>query len=193
MKDSLLKKEFKKSDVERLRNLISNKHGDSTKTQVGSNQFSSISIHKEGDIWEENGKTWTISNGLRMNLSKLETIKHLIHIPNFCPNCNKLLNHINDKKFYIFHKKCSDCVIKFETELKRLGKYDEYEKNIMKNNIVSYIEDLESKFNHFISDNTTFMSEQGDIEDWHGDNNKQPLIDEFSKYISLLKSHFDIS
>ena len=31
--------------------------------------------HKEGDVWEENGKQWTIKNGIKMTISKLDLVK----------------------------------------------------------------------------------------------------------------------
>ena len=59
MSDSVLKKQFQKRDVERLRNLIKGKSGNKTTTGIGYKGEESIS-YKEGDIWEENGKKWTI-------------------------------------------------------------------------------------------------------------------------------------
>ena len=51
--DNVLKKEFAKKDVERLRNLMQGKYGDKTQTSVGYTK--KYESHKEGDIWEENG------------------------------------------------------------------------------------------------------------------------------------------
>jgi hypothetical protein len=49
--DSVLKKEFKQNDVQRLRNLIQGKHGDRTSMGTGYNK--AREFHYEGDIWEE--------------------------------------------------------------------------------------------------------------------------------------------
>ena len=50
----MLKKEFKKKDVNRARNLIMGKTNDSTNTQIG---YSKKNIeYKEGDVWTENKK-----------------------------------------------------------------------------------------------------------------------------------------
>ena len=54
----MLKKEFKRKDVQRARNLIMGNSGASTNTQIGYNK--KIKDHKEGDIWTEGKKTWTI-------------------------------------------------------------------------------------------------------------------------------------
>ena len=51
----MLKKEFKRKDVDRARNLIMGKSGASSETQVG---YKKKRIdYKEGDVWKENGKT----------------------------------------------------------------------------------------------------------------------------------------
>ena len=69
----MLKKEFKKKDVNRARNLIMGKTNASTGTQIG---YSKKQIeYKEGDIWTENKKTWTIKNGIKQTISKLDKIK----------------------------------------------------------------------------------------------------------------------
>jgi len=64
MKDNVLKKEFQKRDVERLRNLVKGKHGDKTTAGIGYNGKTKED-YKEGDVWQENGKTWTIKDGIR--------------------------------------------------------------------------------------------------------------------------------
>ena len=56
--ESLLKKEFKQSDVQRVRNLVNKNFTSKTKSQTGYKKSSQR--HQEGDIWEEGGKQWTI-------------------------------------------------------------------------------------------------------------------------------------
>jgi len=48
MKESVLKKQFNRNDVQRLRNLIQGKYGDKTKTVIGYSK--KREIYKEGDI-----------------------------------------------------------------------------------------------------------------------------------------------
>ena len=54
----MLKKEFKRKDVQRARNLIQGKTGASTGIQIGYNKKQED--YKEGDVWTEGRKTWTI-------------------------------------------------------------------------------------------------------------------------------------
>lgn len=190
-KDSVLKKEFKGSDVQRLRNLVNKKFGEGTKAQVGYDSDNTV-LRKEGDIWNEGNKTWTIKNGIRRNVTKFEGFKKIISAPDFCPKCNKFMNYYMDKKVYLLHNQCLDCYSQFESELKRLGKFEEYEKNQVKNNVKAYISDLESKFQEYLNETMTFMSEQGDAESWQGDINKEQVTQEFNDYIASIKSQFDI-
>ena len=55
-KDSLLKKEFKQSDVQRVRNLVNKDFTSKTKIQTGYSKNNKR--YKEGDVWEEGSKTW---------------------------------------------------------------------------------------------------------------------------------------
>ena len=68
----MLKKEFKRKDVERVRNLVRGKANESAETQVGYKK--KTEDYKEGDIWIENRKTWTIKNGIKQTISKLDKI-----------------------------------------------------------------------------------------------------------------------
>ena len=54
-KDNVLKKEFQRKDVERLRNLVKGKHGD--KITLGIGYTKKQEHYHEGDVWEEDGRT----------------------------------------------------------------------------------------------------------------------------------------
>ena len=46
-----------------MRNLLTKKYGD--KTTIRSGYTKKQTIYKEGDVWEEKGKQWTIKNGIK--------------------------------------------------------------------------------------------------------------------------------
>ena len=69
----MLKKEFKRKDVQRARNLLTGKTGASTSTQIGYKK--ETKDYKEGDVWTEGRKTWTIKNGIKQTVSKLDKIR----------------------------------------------------------------------------------------------------------------------
>jgi hypothetical protein len=162
-----LKKEFKPRDVQRMRNLITGKTGDKTQLQAGWERHSDQ--HKEGDVWEENGKKWTIKNGIKQTQTKLDEIKKLIVMPLTCPNCGKLMKiDIYNKKMWAIHQKCFDCVIKMESEIKRLGKWEEYESGVMNTNKDAMLDDLEMALENWVDEKDTFVSESGEVEKWGG-------------------------
>ena len=58
MEESQLKKEFSQRDVQRARNLIQKDY--TSRTVIGTGYSKKREKHSEGDIWEEDGRTWTI-------------------------------------------------------------------------------------------------------------------------------------
>jgi hypothetical protein len=183
--ESTLKKEFSKRDVQRMRNLITGKSGDRTQVQAG--WESKTQDHKEGDVWEEDGKKWTIKNGIKQSITKLDKLKHLAILPISCPSCKKPMkvNELN-KKMFAIHQTCLDCVIDMETKLKAEGKYEDYEKNILNSNKNASLEDFERALDSWLEDKDTFVSEQGDIESWSG-GDKSAIYEELKKKIDEWK------
>ena len=155
---SSLKKEFSKRDVQRMRNLITGKSGDKTTTLAGWDKHTED--HKEGDVWEETGRKWTIKNGIKQNITKLDRIKNLGILPLNCPTCKGIMQ-VDDmnKKMYAIHRMCLDCVVKMEDEIKRQGKWDEYVKNIMNSNKNASLEEFEMALEAWMQEKDTFVSE----------------------------------
>lgn len=167
-KETNLKKEFSKKDVSRLRNLLTGKTGD--KTQIQSGYEKKIEDHIEGDVWEENGKNWTIKSGIKQTVTKLDSVKKLLGLPLCCPKCKKPMksNELN-KKMYNIHQMCFDCVIDMEAEIKKEGRWEDYEKGIMNANKNASLEDIEKAIDSwFEMRDESFVSENGEIENWKG-------------------------
>jgi len=164
----MLKKEFKKKDVQRARNLITGKTGASTGTQIGYNK--KTEDYKEGDVWTEGRKTWTIKNGIKQTVSKLDVIKKEVFMPLSCPCCGKIMKKRLDKPNYKIHKKCFDCVIEFEGKLKHVpGRYEKYLKELELKNKLTSLDEIESYLLDAINtSNSGFVSEDGVIEKWKG-------------------------
>ena len=182
----MLKKEFKRKDVERLRNLIKGNTNDSAETQIGYTK--KIELYQEGDVWEENGKKWTIKDGIKQSHTKLDQIKKEVFTPLFCPECSNIMKKRMDSKMYKIHKKCFDCVIEMEHKLKLEGKYDEYEKNLVAHNALSYANDLEQYLLEAINtSNNQYVSENGEVERWKGGIDKEKLTQEVKNGIEEFK------
>jgi len=161
----MLKKEFKQRDVQRARNLLTNKAGDRTAIQAGYEK--NYIERREGDIWEENGKKWTIKGGVKQTVTKFDSLKKLTFLPLACPACNGAMKVTDlNKKMYTIHGKCFDCVIEMETKLKAEGKYVEYEKRMLNGNKNTFLLDLEQALDDWMREESTFVSETGEVESW---------------------------
>ena len=184
----MLNKEFKNKDVQRLRNIVKGKTGERTTSGVGYSKQQDF--HNEGDVWEEGGRTWTIKNGIKQNLTKWDKAKKSVTLPLFCSGCKQLMNHKYDKLFYIQYKRCFNCQIEFETELRKLGLWEEYEKNIINSDIDNVTKDYSTWMDEVInSSNDSYVTEDGDVERWVGSSKKKLLEDkeETIKYLQSLK------
>tara|TARA_B110000977_G_C10965851_1_gene450361 strand:- start:514 stop:1095 length:582 start_codon:yes stop_codon:yes gene_type:complete len=181
MSESLLKKEFKQSDVQRVRNLVNKDFTSSTKQQAGYQK--TIEHHEEGEIWEAEGKSWTIKNGLKQNITKLDTAKKASRMPLTCPNCGGPLRHHLAKKMYRIHGFCFDpCTVEYEASLREAGLYEKYEEKMLQNNMDGFLKDLESWLEENVSSSDgSFVTEQGDIEDWK--HNKKKHNDTITKKV----------
>jgi hypothetical protein len=182
----MLKKEFKRKDVERMRNLIKGDTSKSAELQVGFT--TKKEDHKEGDIWEEGGKQWTIKDGIKQTATKLDRVKKEAIMPLFCPNCGSMMKKRNDVKMYKIHKTCFDCVVKKETMLKAKGEFKKYENNIMINNAKDMVEDYEAfLLDKINTSNTQYVSEKGEVERWKGGVDKEKLTQEIKKSVAEFK------
>ena len=111
----------------------------------------------EGDVWQDaDGRDWTVKNGITQNVTKLDAAK----TPWWCPTCGKPMNHRLDIKFWNTRGHCMDCNVKVETEIRRLGRWEEFERSIM--------------FRNFVSDITNTIAE---LQNYHDTVSKPEFID----------------
>ena len=188
-KESMLQREFKSRDVERMRNLIKKDFNAGVGGQTGYKKHQQQYV--EGDVWEENNKTWTIRNGIKMTISKLDEVKSILQLPLSCPCCKKSMRKkALDKKMYSLHKKCFDCVIEYETKLRQEGKYEEYTRTLMNANIDAHLEELEQAYLEIcnISNEEGVITEDGDVEKWDGGNiDTTQIKKDFREYIETIQ------
>jgi len=126
-------------------------------------------LRKEGEVWTEKGKTWTMKNGIKRTVSKFTAVRKDLQTPLCCPKCNKRMKHI-DEHMYKFNKVCLDCTVEFEHEIRKQGKYEEYERKRVAANLKGYVKDLEIFFEDFVKNNASggYVTEDGDVEHWSG-------------------------
>jgi hypothetical protein len=191
MKESQLKKEFDSKAVNRVRNLV--KKDFTSKTTIGTGYSKKREKHSEGDIWEEDGRTWTIKNGVKQNITKLDKAKKTLQVPLTCPKCGGSMRHHLAKKMYKIHGFCFDCTIDMEADLRRAGLYEQYEKQMMSGSIDAWIAGLEQWMQEELTKTMTFVTEEGDVEDWKGNNSKHNarIMKNISEYVEQLKKHIE--
>lgn len=172
MNQGQLKKEFKKKDVTRMRNLITGKLGD--KTQILSGYEKKTEDHKEGDIWEEFGRTWTIKYGIKQNITKTDKLKRLSIFPLACPKCSKAMKPTNvNRQMYAVQGMCYDCVIDHEHQIRVQGKWADYRSEQLTANKNSSLKDFEDAVESWYKEKDQFFTEAGQQENWsQGDKKK---------------------
>jgi hypothetical protein len=186
MKDNVLRKEFNKKDVTRLRNLVNGKS--SNKTGQGVGYTKTEEFHQEGDIWEENGRTWTIRDGIKENITKLDKFKKTT-VPLFCPSCSQVMNKQLDSHYYKTHNKCLDCTVKFETTLKQEGTWETHVKEVHNKEIDKTIQEYKSFIQYKMDEsNNSFITEAGEVEKWYGGVNKEKAEQALQEGIDYLNS-----
>ena len=138
---------------------------------VGSGYEKVKQKHTEGETWIEDGRTWTIKNGLRQNVTKLDGAKKLAQTPLTCPKCSGSM----------------------KAGLRRAGLYQEYEKQMMQGNMQGWAEGLQQWMIEQLGESISFVTEDGTVEDW-GNNparQKAEIIKNVNQYLDHLKKHLE--
>lgn len=186
---SVLKKQFAEKDIQRIRNLVKGQTGERTTQGVGLMK-SSVQDHKEGDVWEEDGKKWTIKNGIKENITKLDKFKSAA-IPMFCPSCKGVMDKQLDTSYFKAYGECLNCRTKFETKLKLEGKWEDYVNDLYNKEIDIQISEYKAFMEDALSEsNNNYVTEAGEIQKWVGGINKeraQQALEEGIKYLESLK------
>jgi transcription elongation factor Elf1 len=189
MADSVLKKQFQERDIQRLRNLVKGKHGDRVTVGVGYTK-EQTGDHNEGDTWEENGRKWTIRDGIKENITKLDKFKKAA-VPLFCPSCKSVMESQLDPHYFKAYGSCLNCRTQFETKLKLEGKWEAYLIDMHNKEIDQTIEEYKSYIEDTLSEsNNNYVTEDGDVQKWVGGIDKvraMAAMEETINYLNSLK------
>ena len=74
-------------------------------------------------------------------IPKMTEIMQDVRMPLFCKECNKIMKKKLDDKMWRLYGHCFDCQIKIENKLRIEGKYEEWEKEKIKQNKIAFIKD----------------------------------------------------
>jgi hypothetical protein len=88
---------------------------------------------------------------------------------------------------------CFDCVIDYEAELRKAGLYESYEKNMMQGSLKAFARDIEQWVLDTLETTNSFVTEQGDLEDWNSNDSKfkEQLNNNLQEYLKHIRSHIE--
>tara|TARA_R100000657_G_C4652078_1_gene96374 strand:- start:92 stop:775 length:684 start_codon:yes stop_codon:yes gene_type:complete len=192
----------KLQNIKAIKEMIAGTHRSQTKNQVGMYSGESHQIRKVGDIWEEtvNGTVYEIEQkeGFRVKKPKNSIAKEIKSYLNSFPNCKKDCKCTNpthlDKKMRAIHGMCFDCVVEMEHELKKQGKFEEYQRNRMKANAEGWLkraeEDVSLLKQAYTKSSEVVQNAEGDVETWHAKMSPEEFEDTVQKQFNEFKEQF---
>jgi hypothetical protein len=151
--------------------------------QVGYDPNLNNNKRKEGEIWEDSqGSKWIWKNGSKIKVPKIAKII----IEQRCNICNadtKWGNYL-DQKVYPKTGRCYDCNIAFDSKLKILGVFEDYEKHKIYKSMFSEMNDfkqqMEESITYLESDNSIpklqYFNEDGSQEFWTDDTDMKSKV-----------------
>ena len=77
-----------------------------------------------------------------------------------------------------------------EADLRKAGLYEAYERKLMQGNIATFASDIEQWVEDFVNAESSFVTEQGDVEDWKSnDGIKKRVMQNLKTYLGHLKDY----
>lgn len=153
----------KLQNIKAVQQMLDGTHKFQTKKTIGFSDADATAKrnerHEIGDVWEEadpvTGVIYVIEqrDGFRIRKSKNTDVLQSVRdeIRSF-PNCRKETCtcvqkngtlHPLDEKMRKIHGMCFDCTIEMEHDLKKEGKYEEYEQNKVRENALAWLASAE--------------------------------------------------
>ena len=84
---------------------------------------------------DQNGELYTLDNNKRVY--QLSKEKYGL-MPNFCPQCGRIMGKKQyDSFFWNIHKRCFDCSMKLQNQMRQNGTWEAYVWNFMRDNLVN--------------------------------------------------------
>ena len=175
-----MKKASGKSNLSIVRDYLD---GNRPFIQVGYDPNLENSKRKEGEEWEDShGNKWIWKNGSKRKVSKVAQIK----IDRRCNICNadiKFGSYLDDK-VYPKTGRCYDCNITFDSKLKILGTFEDYEKHKIYKSMLSEMNDFKQQILESITyleaetslPKLQYFNEDGSQEFWTDDTDTKSKV-----------------
>jgi len=159
-------------NIDAVKKMLDGNHRTQTKTSVSLNVKEAPIKREIGECWtDENGKEWEQRDGYKISVTKALDLLAQHRMPEQCPNCNNVMakKHL-DERMWRIHKMCFDCVIDMEHQLRLEGKYNDYEKQKVKENALAWLRDAEKDVEDLVNAyrHASFINQDGSVEKWTG-------------------------
>lgn len=191
--------DIKINSLDDVKKLLAGEHETQQKVNVGyeaENKLEKIT-RNVGDKWfDSDGNEWEQKEGYRVKLGK-QWQQELHQYLNSFPNCQKetctcTMPKKLDQKMKMIHGMCFDCTISFEHNLRLQGKWEEYERQKIKENAMSWLKDAEKDKNVIVDElsRLEFTNDFGEIEKWDTRINKDELLKKIEKEFEQFRKDF---
>lgn len=200
----------KLQNVKAIQQMLDGNHKFQTKKSIG---FSDIETtakknerHDVGDTWEETDSSTGVIHvveqheGFRIRKSRntdtLQSVRDEMRSFANCPKetCTCLGVHQADIKMRKIHGMCLDCVVDMEHELKKSGKYAEYEQTKIRENAIAWLasaeRDVEMLKQTYTESNKFVSSTNGDVETWSAKMTPDEFNETVQKQFDKFKEEF---
>ena len=100
------------------------------------------------DVNEQKDRKKAINKEREQSDKRTDALK-AARMPWFCPKCQKVMKKNIDNRMWRLYDHCSNCQVEFENRLAIDGKYDEWVKNIERENKIAWIKDQRQSVEEF--------------------------------------------
>ena len=199
----------KLQNIKAVQQMLDGSHKFQTKKTTGFSDAKLVAQknerHEVGDTWEETDSTGNVfiieqRDGFRIRKTKNSEIFDKLRTElNAFPNCRKETctcagTHPIDKKMQVIHKMCFDCVLEMEHELKKLGTFNEYEHNKVRENALAWLADAErdvAMLKQTYTQAAKFVTNsEGEIETWAAKMSPEEFDQTVQAQFDIFKENF---
>jgi hypothetical protein len=184
--------------IDDVKKLLNNQHESQNNIQVGYNgEIVDTPVRKVGDKWtDSDGNEWEQKEGYSMKLGK-EWQQELHSYLNSFPKCLKetctcTMPKQMDQKMKSIHGMCFDCVVEMEHKIRLEGRWDEYERQKVKENALAWLVEAERDKNAIAEElsKVEFANSFGDVEKWNTGTTKEELLKKIEEEFQKFKEDF---
>lgn len=187
-------------NIDAIKKMLDGTHRMQTRKTISfSESFDKEKYQKRevGESWtDENGVEWEQRAGFKIKKGKLDEIRDLLvanRMPSHCPECNEPMKKRLDEKFWKLEKRCFDCQVNFEHNLRIEGKFEEYQRNRILKNAEAWLADAEKEAKEIIEvfkNPLTFANSDGTFEEWTGGKTAEEVAQQIEEEFDEFKKNF---